>query len=177
MKGPIRLTGIFVVVGWLQIAGCSKPNLPESEQRAVEAIRAAGGRVYKRVQVDPKENFGLSTTLRAVEHPAADDELVIHFDGSAGKTIGDEVLKRVGSLKNVIGVQFKSTNLSNAGLQQLARMKNLVELTLIANRRLTDTGLDHLHGLKNLKKLEIKGRFSKRAVAKLKQALPGCVVE
>jgi hypothetical protein len=58
------------------------------------------------------------------------------------------------------------------GLRPVGRLTDL-EVLIAQNVQMTDAGLDHLAGLKKLKRLEIQGnRVSDAAVARLKKVLP-----
>ena len=63
------------------------------------------------------------------------------------------------------------------GLQHLAGLKNLQSLAILGNN-VTDAGLRHLTRLKSLKRVIIwSGRVTPTGLQNLRQALPGCQVE
>ncbi|MCA9039750.1 MAG: hypothetical protein KDA65_05310, partial [Planctomycetaceae bacterium] len=65
------------------------------------------------------------------------------------------------------------TPVSDAQLEELAKLKNLKSLTL-DQTQITDAGLAKLQECESLKKLSIKNlpNLSSEAIAKLKEALP-----
>ena len=66
---------------------------------------------------------------------------------------------------------------SDDGLSHLKGLKDLKQLSL-TNTKVTDAGLTHLVGLAKLDKLLLKGtRVTPASVAALQKALPNCKIE
>jgi len=72
---------------------------------------------------------------------------------------------------------LNSTSISDSGLEYLKDLKNLKDLQL----RLTsvsDVGLQHLHGLKKLEDLDLQQtKVTPQGIADLQKALPNCKIE
>jgi hypothetical protein len=65
---------------------------------------------------------------------------------------------------------------TDAGLKEVARLKNLQELSLYATR-VTDMGLKELAGLTNLRALDLsKAKVTGAGLKELRKALPGCTI-
>ncbi|MEX2119465.1 MAG: hypothetical protein WD847_07710 [Pirellulales bacterium] len=74
-------------------------------------------------------------------------------------------------------VSLSSTQITDAGLAQLAGMPSLTTLDL-NHTRVTDAGLEHLAGLKNLQSLRLDGtQVTIDGCDKLRRALPNCRIQ
>jgi Leucine-rich repeat (LRR) protein len=72
----------------------------------------------------------------------------------------------------IVGVYLGSTKVTDAGLKHLAGLKQLRELDL-SDTQVTDAGLKHLAGLKQLKELSLgRTQVTSKGKANLKKALP-----
>lgn len=129
----------------------------------------------------------------------SDDSLVVDFH-LGGTDLTDDGLVHVKALGKVFEVNLKDTQITDAGLAQLAGISTLVRLHLektkvtddglvhlkdLANLEylnlygtaVTDAGLEHLKGLGKLKKLYLwQSQATDEGVAKLKEALPDVTV-
>ncbi len=80
------------------------------------------------------------------------------------------------SVEDVVSLTLCRGPLTNAGLKELAGLKNLTWLDL-RDTRVTDAGLKELAGLKNLTTLQLRGTgVTEAGIARLRQALPGCEI-
>ena len=86
-------------------------------------------------------------------------------------------------LKHLEKLDLRSTQVSDAGLKEIAQLKYLSMLdvrNLVGFERATDAGLMQLATLRHLSYLDIAGlesnknSFSDRAISDLEHALPGC---
>ncbi len=144
------------------------------EVAAIKSVESAGGRVYR--------------------ISAADGSREISFNLSS-KPIGDEHLKGINSISEVVWLNLAGTQISNEGLKQLigmplkklhlertkigdAGLKHLktlkdLEYLNLYNTEVTDAGIEHLKALKNLKKLYVwKSGVTEDGISKLNQLLP-----
>ena len=79
--------------------------------------------------------------------------------------------------KPVHAVSLCGTGVTDAGLKELAPLKNLTKLDLIGTK-VTDAGLKELAPLKNLTKLDLSGtKVTDAGVKELQKALPKCKIE
>jgi hypothetical protein len=90
--------------------------------------------------------------------------------------ITNETLRHVGSLPNLEQFAFVSMGgdlpLTDDGLKYLAKSTRLQEL-MIQGDRITDAGLVHLYGLKNLKEIQVdETSVTQQGVDELKKHLP-----
>ncbi len=70
-----------------------------------------------------------------------------------------------------------SGDISDAGLAHLAGLKNLIVLLLQGNKWVSDAGLVHLSGLKKLRKLSLeKTSVTDSGVSRFRESVPGCQV-
>jgi hypothetical protein len=144
------------------------------EVAVIAAIELAGGRVNK--------------------ISAADESREISFNLSR-KPIGDEQLKEISAVREVIWCNLAGTAITDNGLQYLTGMplrKLHLERTTIGDdglrhlkscqdleylnlygTKITDDGLDHLRGLKKLKQLYVwQTGVTAAGIEKLNQSLP-----
>lgn len=88
-------------------------------------------------------------------------------------TISDQGLAQIAKMKQLEQLRLASPHITNAGVAALAGLPHLKHLHLIAVP-LTDADLVHLHELKNLQSLYLDGtRGSEQAMTALVAALPG----
>jgi Leucine-rich repeat (LRR) protein len=84
--------------------------------------------------------------------------------------------KRAASPEAVVVLDLSDTRVSDAGLKELAPLKNLQILDL-SGTRVTDAGLKELALLKNLQALDLAGtKVSDEGIKELKKSLPKCTI-
>ncbi|HUT94967.1 MAG TPA: hypothetical protein VMY37_36250 [Thermoguttaceae bacterium] len=72
---------------------------------------------------------------------------------------------------------YGSRDITDAGLEHVARMTNLQALHLDYSQ-VTDSGVEHLGRLKNLNHLDLTGTsFTREGLERLHRALPNCEIE
>src|SRR5439155_954434 len=75
------------------------------------------------------------------------------------------------------GLELNRSDVTDAGLKNLAGLGKLSMLGLRGARGVTDAGLKELSGLKNLAALHLRGtRLTDAGVAWLRKALPACEI-
>ena len=90
------------------------------------------------------------------------------------KKLGGKVVTRD---KSVVGVNFRGTQVTDAGLKELAGRKQLQRLDLF-NTQVTDAGLKELAGRKQLQSLYLGyTEVTDAGVAELQKALPQCRID
>jgi hypothetical protein len=90
-----------------------------------------------------------------------------------GQQVTDKNLAYVGKMTGLEElIIFPGFGLTDAGLAHLEGLKNL-KLLMLTNSDVTDKGLDRLRGLTGLRELDIEGKgITKEGRARLKAALP-----
>ena len=79
--------------------------------------------------------------------------------------------------KPVVGVDFTRVQVTDAGLKELADLKQLTWLRLTDASDVTDAGLKELKDLKQLTSLDLSGtKVTADGVADLQKARPGCKI-
>jgi internalin A len=87
--------------------------------------------------------------------------------------LGKSGIEELGKLDNVIDLMLDDTTFSNASLRSINKMKSLEVLSLNGNKGITDSGLDELRDLKNLKLLQLsRTSVTDQGVKRLKKRLP-----
>jgi Leucine-rich repeat (LRR) protein len=76
------------------------------------------------------------------------EELALYYSG-----LGDEGLKPIGQLTSLRELNVQNTRVSDAGLKHISGLKNLKRLSASDNKRIADAGLEALAGLENLEVL------------------------
>ena len=112
----------------------------------------------------------LCSTLRADD---AEDKAVAFVEKLGGKVTRDE--KATG--KPVITVFLYRKKMTDAGLKELAALKNLTTFDISATK-VTDAGLKELATLKNLTTLDLsQTQVTDAGLKELQQALPKCQIK
>jgi len=94
-----------------------------------------------------------------------------------GTQVTDAGLKELATLTNLTTLYLGGTDVTDAGLKELAALKNLTTLDLF-NTKVTDAGLKELAALKNLTSLYLGGtQVTDAGVKELQQALPKCQIK
>ena len=91
--------------------------------------------------------------------------------------ITDVGLKEAAKLKNLYWLSLGDTKITDAGLKEVAKLQNLTYLNL-GNTQTTDVGLKDVAKLQQLNTLWLNGtKITDAGVAELKNALPICQIE
>ena len=90
--------------------------------------------------------------------------------------ITDAGLKEVAKLQNLGALDLCNTQITDAGLKEVAKLQNLTELWLVSTE-ITNAGLKDLAKLQNLEGLGLSDTLITEAgIAELKKALPNCAI-
>lgn len=123
----------------------------EGTDKAVNSIQGAGGRIMQIAADSP------------------DLEVSFHLTET---TVNDDVLKHLPHAGNIIWLNLRGTKVSDAGLQNIGKLKNLKKLHLELTE-VSDAGLKHLVNLDELEYLNLYGTSVSDAglddIAKLKK--------
>ena len=102
------------------------------------------------------------------------------IDQTVDGAIREEIEKPKGkltkaNLEEVEELSLEGTNITDAGLKELTKLKKLTELVLFGCKQITDTGLKELAKLTRLDVLWLsETKVTKAGVARLQKALPKC---
>jgi Squalene-hopene cyclase C-terminal domain len=136
-------------------------DTPARQQRALDFIRGYGG-TYEVDEGSPGRPV-VHVDLRSYEK--MDDKIVGQFT------------ERLQAFPRLVGLQFRSPKITDAGLASLKRLPGLRSVSL-ENAAVTDAGLAELTALTSLEKLNVKGtRVTDAGVHALQKALPRAQVE
>ena len=148
-----------------------------SSRRANEMIKAieqAGGRVYRISAADTSReiNFALSSK------PVGDEQLKnvgeigeVIWLNLANTKISDNGLKFIGKMP-LKKLHLEKTDIGDAGLKHLKGLKELEYLNLYGTQ-VSDAGLEALKEMKSLKKLYVwKTKVTEAGIKKLNESLP-----
>jgi hypothetical protein len=103
----------------------------------------------------------------------AEDRAVAFIEQLGGQVTRDANLPGM----PVVAVHLDDTHVTDAGLKELAALKQLRELTLWSTN-VTDEGLKELASLKQLQRLDlVLTNVSHAGVAQLQKALPMCDID
>ena len=124
---------------------------------------------------------GRSEQIR-LDHTSVRDEQLDDLDGLEDKLrrinlshsdITDAGLERIARMRKLIQLRLASDRVTDAGLACLEELKELRHLHLI-DAPITDAGLEHLHALEGLESLYLDGiRATDEGISRLVEALPG----
>ena len=120
-------------------------------------------------------------SLEAYENLLAIDMFMVNYDYSEFRGEGHPdfapCLRVIAQCDSLQGLNLYDTGVTDRGLQELARMPNLINLELSRNPDITDAGLDYLASIRSLKKLSLwEASVTKEGVEKLQTALPDCEI-
>jgi hypothetical protein len=120
--------------------------------------------------------IGEMTSLRALDLSRS-----ILQEGDA-EAITDDGIAHLTKLTGLRTLSLRQTSLSDAGLAQIAKLKQLQTLELSSHgdkgSAITDTGLAHLATMKQLRHLHLgHANVTAKGIKRLQQALPDCVID
>ena len=146
----------------------------KGESEAIKKIQNAGGRVQRISAAD--ESIEISFALS--DKPVGDDQIAsvrsfknVIWLNLAGTKVTGEGLKHIAKLP-LQKLHLEKTSIGDDGLKHLKELKDLVYLNLY-DTQVTDAGLKHLKGLKNLRNLYVwKSKVTATGMKQLNQALP-----
>jgi formylglycine-generating enzyme required for sulfatase activity len=93
-----------------------------------------------------------------------------------GKQLNDAGLKEMAGLKNLLNLYLPGTDISDAGMKELAGF-NQLQLLHLSRTKIGDAGLKELANLKQLRSLNVENtQVTKEGVAEFLKALPKCKV-
>ncbi|MFC1597691.1 hypothetical protein ACFL5Q_07125, partial [Planctomycetota bacterium] len=160
---------VSIGMSWLAV----RMERARKQREAVEAIRRGGGEVgYEAFGSAPSPYW--NHALIAI---FGDDFLLDVNRVFCTKSFGDDEMKWLNRLTDLERFSAGHTQISDVGLERIGGLTRLKRLYLNGTQ-VTDAGLEHLEGLSNLRRLDLRGtRVTPEGVAKLQEALPGCVIE
>ena len=131
------------------------PSIHAADSKLVKAIENAGGQAMPVAQDDPH----LTVAFHLSDKKTTDETLAL-LKGSAdivelnlrGTDITDAGLPHIASLKSLKKLHLEKTKVTDAGLKQLAGLDSLEYLNLYGTE-ITDAGLETLKTIKSLKKV------------------------
>ncbi len=149
-------------------------EVAKADPAAVEGIRKVGGTV---AYLTPEKTF---LAVNMVNNPDFSDEQmsallplgeqIVWLDLSDTK-VTDKGLQQVAKLKNLTRLSLDNTAISDAGLVHLKDSEGLLYLNLY-HTGISDNGLKNLEGIKNLKALYLwQTQVTPQGVALVKQAI------
>jgi hypothetical protein len=155
--------GIAVILGW-------QVNKAREQREVVQAIQRYGGWVHYDYEfVNRKLTRGRSPWAPRWLRRMLGDEFLqsvrqvsLVYDDSTGSRFDnantqpcDDLLRKVAKLPGVKSLLLKETQTTDEGLRQVGRMTELEELYIWEARSVTDAGVAHLAGLRNLRMVHI----------------------
>lgn len=157
----ILLVGIWL--GW-------QVNKAREQRGAVAAVQRYGGWVHYDYEfINNKLTSGRSPRApRWLRRMLGDEffqevrQVSLVYDDSTGRRYDnsnvvacDDVLARVARLPGLRSLLLKESQATDEGMRHIGRMTGLEELFIWDARSVTDAGVGHLAGLKNLKNIHI----------------------
>ncbi|WP_158261345.1 MULTISPECIES: hypothetical protein [Pirellulaceae] len=137
------------------------------------------------VKVIRLSEFNLDHPPRLADYPnlVGLDAYAVYFtwdsweDDNRG-VVRTEFLKAVAECPTIEGINFYELDLTDADLQELSGMPNLMHLDISLNVDVTDAGLAHLASIKSLRILCLyETQVTKQGVDQLQAELPHCEIE
>jgi hypothetical protein len=92
------------------------------------------------------------------------------------EVVDNDALRQFENLQELKYMRMSADNLSSAGIANIAKCKQIVQLLFIASQ-VNDEAVDDLASLQHLKLLYLGTSISGEGIAQLKKDLPGCKVQ
>ena len=173
---------IVVIMAAVVLVGCSK-DTPETSQTAEAEPQIASKRTPEPESAPPADEkliadpFVEKAVRKSLEKPegeltVADLEKVTGLE-LGGTQITDAGLKDLAKFQNLKDLGLGGTQITDEGLKEVAKLEKLSSLRL-SSTKITDEGLKELAKLQQLKTLYLPNKVTKASVAELKKALPNC---
>jgi translation elongation factor EF-Tu-like GTPase len=148
----------------------------DAEKKAIAKIRESGALVLEIAQNDNRLDVSFLTAQGKVTDellmPIKDLTRLAHLN-LRGTEITDAGLVQIAKQKTLVRLHLEKSKITDKGLEQLKELENLEYLNLYGTE-ITDAGLVHLEGLKKLKSLYLwQTKVTDEGVKKLQAALPG----
>ncbi len=191
----LRVVGTSVTYEALEQLDAALPYAHFCEEKAIEELKAAGIQVVNTPRfLDGDSKLGMSV-IRAGEEVTdvivgmnrkltlvPNDVLNLSRLRSVRcmtfhtVTLGSGGLEQLRPLPKMKDLQIWNVNLSDRDLEAIARQSQLESLTICGCREVSNQGLEHLGGLKNLQHLQIDDcdATTKSGMAALQRNLPNC---
>ena len=150
-----RLIAVLVLAG--MCFGCSRSTEPTGQTSATQPNPGGQPGAF------PAPSAGADD---------AEDKAVKFVEGLKGKVTRDDTQPG----KPVVKVELTGTEVTDAGVKELAALKNLTNLNL-SFTKVTDAGVKELAALKNLTTLDLgETKVTDAGVKELQKALPKCKI-
>ncbi len=175
-NGPVSTGGAVVAAtGPAPQSPVLTMKVPAADPKAVDELRQTGLLV---LPLSKEQNQLEVSAVNARTFGDAQAALLPKVSGQIvwlklGETeISDATLAQVAKLKNLQKLHLEQTKITDAGLRQLKSLSNLEYLNLYGTG-VSDAGLAELAGLKNLKTVYIwQTKVTEQGIANLKKAMP-----
>ena len=150
-------------------------NIPAADPKIIEEVRKTGllvlplAKDQNQLEVSAVNAHTFSDAPAALLPKLANQIVWLKLSDTQ---ISDATLTQVAKLKNLQKLHLEQTNVTDAGLKQLNRLTNLEYLNLYGTA-ITDAGLVELSNLKNLKTIYLwQTNVTDQGIATLKKAMP-----
>ena len=179
-----------LLFGWLVLAGsfavlaqqkeAPKPQHSPAEEKAIARIRQLGGLALEVAQNDPR----LEVSYQQVDGKITDEHMMLLKNlkdlislNLRGKDLTDAQLAPLAGITSLIQLHLERTKITDQGMPYLKGLVNLEYLNLYGTS-VGDAGLMNLEGMKKLKKLYLwQTKVTDAGVAKLQKALPQAYID
>jgi len=182
-KSVAFLAGTTLILSFLVTTGSAttpvvarqdKETSSRRESEAIKAVESAGGRVYRISAADTTREV----SFNLVSVPVGDQQLKdvnvigeVIWMNLAGTNVTNDGLKHLAGLP-LKKLHLERTKIGDDGLKHLKSFKDLEYLN-VYDTKVTDAGLEHLKELKNLRKLYVwKSSVTEAGMKKLNESLP-----
>jgi len=178
----------FAWIGWrMQQARENRERVAASEkeiEKTVAAIANSGGMAFSGNEERRPQTWleGQFDDPGDADDPVRDDlkvtTVIFQFYAQGGKVTDAELKQLLKGLENLEDLDLYRTNITDAGLEHVKGLKNLRYLNLHWQKKVTDAGLEHLKGLERLRHLDLRGtKVTDGGVENLQRALPNCKID
>jgi len=176
----VSFTFLFLMLNsWTApVVAQDKDQSSRRETATIKAIETAGGRVYRISAVDTSREISFNLSSKPIGDEQIKDISAIGeviWLNLAGTKITNDGLKHLSGMP-LKKLHLERTQIGDDGLQHLKSFKDLEYLNLY-DTKVTDAGIEHLKALKGLKKLYVwKSEITEDGINKLGELLPDAQV-
>ena len=173
--GPVEAGGAAVASGPAPDSPVLTMNVPAADPKVIDEFKKMGllvlplSKEQNQLEVSAV-NARTFSDAQAVALPKISEQIVWLKLGDT--QVSDATLAQVAKLKNLQKLHLEQTKVTDAGLKSLKGLANLEYLNLYGTA-ITDAGLTELAGLKNLKTVYLwQTKVTQQGLDNLKKAMP-----
>jgi Leucine-rich repeat (LRR) protein len=170
----------LLMIAVVALVGCGEKDLPEPQAKTPETPKTDVNETTA-PKIQPKVGAKNPQTPKATSAKLIADPIV--EKAIRKEMMGPPVFKKVtgelteADLAKVTSLWLNNTKITDEGLKELPKLKNLTYTLNLSFTQITDASIKELAKLKNLKNLTLMNtQITDTGAAELKKAMPNCII-